>query len=324
MMDAVASNGRLRSIVHCYRARTRVRLEREHPGPNVRILEKIRRAIVVPQYFVIKYTKFSSLILLSIGSTAKLTPQDPTDNAPGAPESDSTAGSIRRRGVRPSSKRTKDLIPDIVIGRLPVYLRTLNMLAEEGMDVTSSQELGERLGISSAQIRKDLSHFGEFGKQGTGYHVHYLIRQLEKILHVDRIWPVILVGAGSLGRAIANYEGFESRGFRIAAIFDKDPQKIGQEVGHLIIEDADYVAERIAQLKARIAIIAVPASVAQSVADSLIRAGISSILCYAPITLQVPENVRVEYIDPLIHLQHMAYYLTPDDASEGQESEAAD
>lgn len=204
-----------------------------------------------------------------------------------------------------------------------MYLRTLNLLAQEGLDVTSSQELGERLGISSAQIRKDLSHFGEFGKQGTGYHVHYLIRQLEKILHVDRVWPVILVGAGSLGRAIANYEGFESRGFRIAAIFDKDPQKIGQEVGHLIVEDTDFVAQRIADLNARIAIMAVPASVAQSVADSLIGAGITSILCYAPITLQVPENVRVEYIDPLIHLQHMAYYLTPEDALDDQGAEAA-
>ena len=112
-------------------------------------------------------------------------------------------------------------IPDIVIGRLPVYLRTLRLLAEDGREVTSSQELGEHLGISSAQIRKDLSHFGEFGKQGTGYNIDFLCRQLQKILNVDRIWPVMLIGAGSLGTAIANYQEFESSGFRIVSVLDE-------------------------------------------------------------------------------------------------------
>jgi redox-sensing transcriptional repressor len=201
------------------------------------------------------------------------------------------------------------LIPDIVIGRLPVYLRTLKLLASEGQEVASSQELGERLGISSAQIRKDLSHFGEFGKQGTGYSVDYLCRQLEKILKVDCIWPVVLVGAGNLGHALASYDGFEHRGFRIIALFDNDPAKLGQKLGQLTVEPMIALAAYVHDHRCQIAIIAVPAESAQSVADSLIVAGIKSILCYAPITLNVPKHIRVEYIDPVIHFQHMTFYL---------------
>lgn len=213
------------------------------------------------------------------------------------------------RSTKAPVKRSKNEIPDIVIGRLPVYLRTLNLLASEGREVTSSQELGEHLGISSAQIRKDLSHFGEFGKQGTGYNIPYLCKQLQKILNVDKVWSVVLVGAGSLGNAIANYNGFESRGFRISAIFDEDPQKIGNQVGTLAVESINGLAERVKELDAHIAVIAVPVQAAQRVADYLIESGITSILCYAPITLSVPTHVRVEYIDPVIHFQHMTYYL---------------
>ncbi len=204
----------------------------------------------------------------------------------------------------------KPSIPDIVIGRLPVYLRTLRLLADEGREVTSSQELGERLGISSAQIRKDLSHFGEFGKQGTGYNIDFLCRQLQKILNVDRIWPVMLVGAGSLGTAIANYQEFESSGFRIVSVMDEDPQKIGQPIGiDLVIEDFAILQRRVHELRVQIAVMAVPAHAAQRVANQLVEAGLNSILCYAPITLAVPAHVRVEYIDPVVHFQHMTYYL---------------
>lgn len=207
------------------------------------------------------------------------------------------------------TKRNNKEIPDIVIGRLPVYLRTLRLLADDGREVTSSQELGEHLGISSAQIRKDLSHFGEFGKQGTGYNITFLCNQLQKILNVDRIWPVVLVGAGSLGNAIANYAGFESRGFRIVAIFDEDAEKIGRPMGPVFVDDFGNLKQRIAETNAKIAVIAVPTHAAQRVADQLIEAGLTSILCYAPITLSVPGHVRVEYIDPVIHFQHMTYYL---------------
>jgi redox-sensing transcriptional repressor len=200
-------------------------------------------------------------------------------------------------------------IPDIVIGRLPVYLRTLTMLMDQGQKVTSSQELGELLGISSAQIRKDLSHFGEFGKQGTGYNIGYLCSQLKEILKVDGVWPVALVGAGYLGHALANYNGFEDRGFRIVAVFDSSPEKVGQPVGQLLVESVSEIPQTMANHQCQIAIIAVPAANAQAVADSLIESGVKSILCYAPITLTVPKHVRVEYIDPVIQLQHMTFYL---------------
>ena len=200
-------------------------------------------------------------------------------------------------------------IPDIVISRLPIYLRTLRLLHSQGAEVTSSQELGQLLGISSAQIRKDLSHFGEFGKQGTGYNVDYLCRQLEKILKVDCVWPVILVGAGYLGHALASYNGFEDRGFRIVAVFDNDPAKIGVQIGGIEVQPTDALTTVIAQHHCQIAVIAVPALAAQRVADEVIAAGIQSILCYAPLTLTAPPHVRVEYIDPVIHFQHMTFYL---------------
>jgi redox-sensing transcriptional repressor len=216
-------------------------------------------------------------------------------------------GMANSNGVTPH-EHTND-IPDIVIGRLPVYLRTLKMLMHQGQAVTSSQELGELLGISSAQIRKDLSHFGEFGKQGTGYNIDFLCGQLEEILKVDCVWPVVLVGAGYLGHALIHYNGFGNRGFRIVAVFDSNPEKIGQPVGQLSIQPMDEVTQVITQYKCQIAIIVVPAGSAQNVADVLIDAGIKSILCYAPRTLTVPKDVRVEYIDPVIQLQHMTFYL---------------
>jgi redox-sensing transcriptional repressor len=210
------------------------------------------------------------------------------------------------------SKANADRIPDIVIGRLPIYLRSLKILLGQGAIVTNSQDLGERLGISSAQIRKDLSHFGEFGKQGTGYDVAYLCKQLEKILQVDCIWPVVLVGAGNLGHALASYAGFENRGFRIVGVFDNQPDKIGTPAGTLLVEPLAKLPDHVARHRCRIAILAVPTDAAQNVANMLVEAGIKSILCYAPITLNLPEGIRVEYIDPVIHFQHMTYYLDKD------------
>src|SRR5512143_3661229 len=128
-----------------------------------------------------------------------------------------------------------DKIPDIIIGRLPIYLRALQRMAEEGVQTTSSQELGERVGISAAQIRKDLSQFGEFGKQGTGYHIPLLMDKLRAILKVDRIWDVAVIGIGDIGHAIARYQGFSNRGFRVVMLFDNDPGKIGQKLGDYVI-----------------------------------------------------------------------------------------
>lgn len=202
-------------------------------------------------------------------------------------------------------------IPDIVIGRLPIYLRALNLMIQQNREYTSSHELGERLGISSAQIRKDLSHFGEFGKQGTGYNVRYLYEQLRQILKVDREWLMAVVGIGDLGRAIAHYRGFQARGFRVAALFDADPAKIGERIGELTVLPMTQLVEEIARQHIRIAMIAVPAAEAQGVANLLIEAGVQALLNYAPITLTVPPGVWVQYIDPVAHLQHMTYYLTP-------------
>ena len=201
-------------------------------------------------------------------------------------------------------------VPDIVIGRLPIYLRALTLMDEAGQEFTSSQELGQKLGIGSAQIRKDLSHFGEFGKQGTGYEIKYLREQISKILHVDRDWSVALVGFGDLGQAIANYAGFANEGFHIQAIFENDSTKIGQKVNdQVVVEDITGLSERITQQKIKIAIVAVPAPVAQKVADKLVDAGVKAILSYAPITLSIPDTVRVQYIDPVTHMQRMTYYL---------------
>jgi redox-sensing transcriptional repressor len=200
-------------------------------------------------------------------------------------------------------------VPDIVIGRLPIYLRALSLLHQEGYEFTSSQELGQRLGIGSAQNRKDLSFFGEFGKQGTGYEIKYLQDQISKILHVDRDWPVVLVGLGDLGQAIANYAGFASKRFHIEAIFDSDLVKVGQSVKGTIVQDIKNLSDVVSNQKIQIAIIATPAVVAQEVADKLVECGIRAILNYAPITLTVPEDVHVQYIDPVMHLQRMTYYL---------------
>lgn len=201
------------------------------------------------------------------------------------------------------------MIPDIVVGRLPLYLRALQRMAEEGRQVTSSQELGERLGISAAQIRKDLSQFGEFGKQGTGYHIEFLVEKLRQILKVDRDWNVVVVGAGDIGSAVARYKGFADRGFCVSMIFDNDPNKVGTEIGPFQIQDSAKMVEIIQNAGIQIAMIAVPASLAQEVADQLVKAGIKAILNYAPLNLNVPADVHVQHIDPAIHLQRMTYYL---------------
>lgn len=200
-------------------------------------------------------------------------------------------------------------IPDIVVGRLPLYLRSLQRMVSEGQSVTSSQELGERLGISAAQIRKDLSQFGEFGKQGTGYAVDYLLDQLRKILKVDRVWDIAVVGAGDIGSAVARYQGFTNRGFRVAMLFDNNPQIIGTQVGSFTVQDTASIVDAILEAGIIVAMIAVPASQAQSVVDELVKAGIKAILNYAPLSLNVPDGIYVQHTDPVTHLQRMTYYL---------------
>ena len=200
-------------------------------------------------------------------------------------------------------------IPDIIIGRLPIYLNALQQLSDRGVQTTSSQELGGIVGISAAQIRKDISQFGEFGKQGTGYSIPFLIEKLSHILKVDRIWEVAIVGMGDVGRALANYNGFANRGFHVEMVFDNDPGRIGTKEGDFTVLDAADMAEKIKGHKIKVAMIAVPAASAQDVADQLVKAGVKAILNYAPTSLNVPEDVHVQYVDPVTHLQRMTYYL---------------
>jgi redox-sensing transcriptional repressor len=214
---------------------------------------------------------------------------------------------INVNNTRPAIRKE---IPDIVVGRLPIYLLALQHMTQEGRQFTSSQELGERLGISAAQIRKDLSQFGEFGKQGTGYNISFLSDQLRRILQLDRVWDLVLVGAGDIGHAVAGYQGFINRGFRVALIFDNSPEKIGKKIGQFEIKDIGSMVETVREARIRVGMIAVPASEAQGVAEKLVEAGVGAILNYAPITLNLPPEIQVEYIDPLIHLQRMTYYLT--------------
>ena len=208
--------------------------------------------------------------------------------------------------------KSPDNIPDIVIGRLPLYLRALARLEQQGKDVTSSHELGKRLDISSAQIRKDLSHFGGFGKQGTGYQIEYLIQKLRQVLQVNQEWAVAVVGAGNLGSAISHYRGFQDRGFRIACVFDTDPDKVHTQIGNFTVHPMDTMQDKIREHHIKIAMLAVPAEYAQDVANQLIEAGIQAILNYAPINISVPADVQIQYIDPVTHLQHMTYYLAHD------------
>jgi redox-sensing transcriptional repressor len=200
-------------------------------------------------------------------------------------------------------------IPDVVVRRLPIYARTLNYLLAEGARSVSSQELGERINVTAAQIRKDLSWFGEFGKQGIGYDVEKLLGHINRILGLTREWPVVLVGFGNLGQAIGHYEGFREKGLDIVALFDADPNKVGMAVGNLHVRPDNEMAEVVRRAHARLAIVAVPANRAQDVVDRLVAAGVRAILNYAPIIVQVPDGVWVRHIDPVSLLHSMTYYL---------------
>ncbi|MEJ5241491.1 MAG: redox-sensing transcriptional repressor Rex [Anaerolineales bacterium] len=204
---------------------------------------------------------------------------------------------------------SRENVPDIIVGRLPLYLRTLERLHEAGRQTISSQELGDIVGVSAAQIRKDISQFGEFGKQGMGYPIPFLIQKLRQILKVDRTWDVALIGAGDLGRALVNYQGFRNRGFQIKMVFDNDPNKIGKPLGDFVIQDAANMVEIIREAGIQVAMLVVPASAAQEVADQLVKAGVRAILNYAPTHINVPPGVYIEHVDPAMHLQHMTYYL---------------
>ncbi len=204
-------------------------------------------------------------------------------------------------------------IPEVVIDRLPVYGRALDLLKQQGREVVNSQELGERLGVTPAQIRKDLSYFGRFGKQGRGYNVARLLDELNQILGLTREWSMVLVGVGQLGRAILAYDGFTPQGFRIIAAFDDDPNIIGTTVDGHLITSVDELAATLLERHAEIGIVAVPGATAQGVIDSMVASGVKAILNYAPIAAQAPPHVRIKDIDPVLALQSMTFYIKDQD-----------
>ena len=200
-------------------------------------------------------------------------------------------------------------IPEVVINRLPVYARALAELAAHGETVVSSQALGELLDVTPAQIRKDLSYFGRFGKQGRGYNVASLLNKLREILGIDRQWRLCLVGVGRLGQAIAEYGGFGPQGFEIVAAFDASPDVVGRQVGGVTIHDIEELDTFLQSARVDIGIVAVPAPAAQGVVDKLVEAGIRAILNYAPITAHVPRDVSIRHIDPVLAMQSMTFYI---------------
>ena len=199
-------------------------------------------------------------------------------------------------------------IPEATVGRLPIYLRTLVEMAENGVPTVSSESLAEATGFNSAKVRKDLSHLGSYGTRGVGYDVAYLIHQIRRELGLTQHWPVVIVGIGNLGHALANYRGFAERGFRAAALLDSDPAKVGEEVAGLGIRSVEDLPDIAASNEGLIGVISTPAPAAQQVADLMVRVGIRSILNFAPIALAVPEGVSVRKVDLAVELQILTYY----------------
>jgi redox-sensing transcriptional repressor len=199
-------------------------------------------------------------------------------------------------------------IPEATVNRLPVYLRALYALADRGIATVSSEELATAAGVNSAKLRKDLSHLGSYGTRGVGYDVEYLVYQVSRELGLTQDWPVIIVGAGNLGHALANYGGFASRGFRVAALFDTDPVVVGTQIASQVVRHADEIESVIARHGVSIGVIAVPAAAAQGVCDRLVAAGITSILNFAPVVLRVPSGVDVRKVDLSIELQILAFH----------------
>jgi len=201
------------------------------------------------------------------------------------------------------------VVPEVVIQRLPLYVRVLSQFSNAGEEVISSEQLGTRLQMTPAQIRKDLSYFGRFGKQGRGYDIAMLENKLRGILGLDRTWNAAVVGMGRLGRAVVSYPGFAPEGFKIRAAFDANDEIVGEQISDLTIQSISQLTQAVKQLDIKIGIVAVPIDHAQEVIDAMVEAGIRSILNYAPLSPQVPEGVTVRGIDPVLSLQSMTYYI---------------
>jgi redox-sensing transcriptional repressor len=199
-------------------------------------------------------------------------------------------------------------IPEATVGRLPLYHRSLIALGERGVATVSSEELAAAAGVNSAKLRKDLSHLGSYGTRGVGYDVDYLVYQIARELGLTQDWPVVIVGVGNLGHALANYGGFTSRGFRIAALVDNDAALTGELVNGLEVQPLSSLEEIVERSGVSIGVVATPAAAAQDVCDRLVAAGVTSVLNFAPVPLQVPDGVDVRKVDLASELQILAFH----------------
>jgi redox-sensing transcriptional repressor len=197
--------------------------------------------------------------------------------------------------------------PKAVVGRVSLYLRQLESFRSQGASTVSSSQLGSALAINDAQVRKDLAFFGQFGYPGIGYRIEELITALQHILGIDREWPLALIGLGNLGRALLKYRGFRNRGFRIVALFDNDPQKIGHTFDGMTVRPLEDLPRVIAEQNISLGVLSVPAESAQQVADQLVTGGILGIFNFAPMPLNVPPSVSVVAVDLSVQLEHLAY-----------------
>ena len=199
-------------------------------------------------------------------------------------------------------------IPEAALGRLPVYLRILGDVAAEGTTQISSEQLADLAAVNAAKVRKDLSYLGTYGTRGVGYEVQYLTYQIQRELGLNQSWPVVIVGAGNLGQALANFTGISERGFHVVGVVDKDETKIGSLVGGVRVKHADELAQIVMSRSVSIGIIATPAQQAQDAADALVRAGVGSIMNFAPTVLSVPRGVNVRKVDLALELQILSYH----------------
>lgn len=199
-------------------------------------------------------------------------------------------------------------IPEATVARLPLYYRALNETAERDIETVSSEQLADLAGVNAAKVRKDLSYLGSYGTRGVGYAVEFLLAVISRELGLTQDWPVVIVGIGNLGQALANYGGFGARGFQVSALVDADPAKHGEKVGGLVVDALESLADLVAMRGIRIGVIATPAAAAQDVTDQLVDAGISSILNFAPAIVSVPEGVSLRKVDLATELQILSYY----------------
>ncbi|WP_407671348.1 redox-sensing transcriptional repressor Rex [Paeniglutamicibacter cryotolerans] len=226
---------------------------------------------------------------------------DATEMPDGLPRQEPVAA------VRPSQVADRQL-PEATLSRLTGYLRVLTSLQADGQHSASSGVLAEAAGVNPAIVRKDLSLLGSYGTRGVGYVVSELSQHISKALGLTQEWRVAIIGAGNLGRALAGYGGFRNRGFDVVALIDADPQLVGQRIGELVISDGTDLAAVIARDQANMVVLAVPAAAAQPLCDELVKCGISSILSFAPVPLQVPAGVHLRKVDLATELQILAYH----------------